>query len=356
MLQSKSIFALLFSLLLVSPLALGQTPTAPSPVKKTKAAKKKKAAAPAPVVIEAPDSMPLEKATSTPPESNSSSEYLKFNVDSAPAPTDPRPAMQFSDPGESAPGTPRPEYTETTPDAVAFKTYPGYPKHQAGLYVKPSTLSSSWSYGGSTYNFRSPTLALGTGYRIQINPLWSMELDYMHYSMNLEAGVVLPFRFLASTTSFDDYSVKGNYCYIGKTSYYRKICPGFQIGNEGYPILNFVQGTSTNLNLSKVQDIIIGVNADYQEPFADKFLFKAIIGFNYGTGLGNSGYLTSKSNYSYYGDAGAEWSVTEHNIIQVFAEYRLRTAQISGQVGNITDKWDTKSSLLGAKIGYMRSW
>ena len=284
----------------------------------------------------------------------SSGETLKFKDNSDPASSDTRPPMEFKDPGEAPLGATRPEYGDVEPDSGNFKTYVGYPKHLLGVYLKPMNLSSAWSYQGSTYNFTSAATGIGLTYRLQVTPLWTLELDYMQYSMTMSDSTVNPYHFEQSSVSLSEYSIKGNYCFLGRTTFYRQLCPGAMIGNDNYPVLKFEPGS--NLDISKVQDIILGINLLYQEPLSEHFMLKAIAGYNYGTGIGNSGYETSKSNSSYYGDLGAEWMVTEHNLAMAYVEYKARSAVISGTVGAITDTWTTNSSLLGAKLGYMRKF
>lgn len=347
---SKSMMPALLFALMTGVLFSANHTWAQAPVKSGSKKAPTKAAPP----VEEDSTSSLVKSSGAEPDTSNQGETLKFNTDTAPANTDRHQTMQFKDSGDAPLGSPRPEYAESVPEETPFKSFIGYPKHQLGIYVKPMSLASNWTYQSNTYNFTSPSTGIGLTYRLQVTPLWNMEIDYIHYTMSLDAATVAPYKFLSSDVKFDDYSIKGNYCFVGKATFYRQFCPGLIIGNEGYPILNFV--TSSNLVLSKVQDFIVGVNLAYQEPFSDNFLFKLIGGYNYGTGLGNSGYLTSKSNSSYYADAGAEWNVTEHNTVLGFAEFRARSANVNGVKGSVNDTWTTTSSLLGFKLGYMRTF
>ena len=335
---------LILSLMLVTPLAFAQTGGGKGSLKKS--------AKPAPTAED--DTSSMVKASGAEPELQQG-ESMKFNTDVAPTNNDRHAPMQFKDPGEAPLGTPRPEYADSLPEETPFKTYIGYPKHQIGAYVKQMSLSSNWTYGSNTYNFTSPSTGLGLNYRLMVTPLWNIEVDYIHYSMNLdESKIGSQFKILSSTATFDDYSVKGSYCFIGKATFYRQICPGILIGNDGYPVLNFESGSL--LSLTKVKDVVIGASIAYQEPFTESLLFKIIAGYNYGTGIGNSGYLTSKKNSSYFVDPGLEWTITEHNLLLGYFEYKARSANISGRIGNTDAKWDTTSSLLGFKLGYSRSF
>ncbi|MGZ3721434.1 MAG: hypothetical protein ACXVA9_00805, partial [Bdellovibrionales bacterium] len=273
--------------------------------------------------------------------------------------TDRHAPMTFKDAGDSPVGTPRPEYAESAPEDSGYKAYIGYPKHQLGIYAAPTAISSKWAGGdGAAYNFTTSATALGVNYRVLMTPLWSMEVDYQHYTMKLDPTTLkvgsTTFAFEDSKVSFDNYFLRNRFCLIGKSTFYQQLCPGFDIGNDGYPIVNYTSNTS--LALARVQDIIIGVNLAYQAPFGEKFLFRAVVGYNYGTGIGNSGYLTSKNNSSLYGNAGFEWNVTEHNIITLGGEFKARQAKVSGLKGSTQDSWQTDSTILGTRFGYIRSF
>ena len=316
-----------------------------------KAAAKTKAA-PEPAANE--NSPSLVKASGANSDAPTENEGFKFNTESAPPNTDRRAPMTFKDAGDAPLGTPQQSYGDSLPEETPFKAYIGYPKHQLGVYVQPMTLGSSFSRATDSYNFTNSSTAIGLDYRLQMTPLWNMEIDYSHYSMSMTGAQIGNKTFNDSTVNFDNYFFKNRFCFIGKSTFYRQLCPGFDIGNDGYPIINYID--NTHLALTRVQDIILGLNVTYQEPFSEKFVFKVTAGFNYGTGLGNSGYLTSKGDSSYYLDGGAEWSLTEHNIIQALVEYKARMAKVSGNIGNTTDTWQTNSSAFGGKLGYIRSF
>jgi hypothetical protein len=281
-------------------------------------------------------------------------EAIKFNTEGPPANTDHRPMMSFKDPGDTPLGQKAPDFTDPTPEDAGYKAYIGYPKNQVGVYAMPMNLSSTWSFNGQDFNFTNSPVGLGAMYRLIATPMWNLELDYSHFSMSVDQAVISPYRILSSSTSFDQYYAKGQYCFIGTSSFYNQFCTGLEIGNDAYPILNFTSGS--DLTLSKVQDIILGVNLAYQTAVGEHFLFKTSIGYNYGTGLGNTGALTSKNNSSYFGKAGVEYNLTSHQIILADLNYMARSAKISGKRGNNDDTWNTKSALLGFKIGYLYSF
>ena len=79
-----------------------------------------------------------------------------------------------------------------------------------------------------------------------------------------------PYLIEESTQALDVYSYKTNYCFVGKTTFYRQICPGFEIGNDAYPILKFA--TATHLEIGEVQDITVGAStSSINNPLAIAF-------------------------------------------------------------------------------------
>jgi hypothetical protein len=186
-----------------------------------------------------------------------------------------------------------------------------------------------------------------------VSPLWRVEVDYQHFTMKMNQQFLNPLTFQDSTVNFDNYYLRNSFCVIGKSTFYQQLCPGVDFGNDGYPIVNYV--TNNDLTLQRVQDLVLGVNLAYQAPIGNTILFRAMAGYNYGTGMGNSGYLTSKNNSSYYLNAGIEWTVTEHNLINILAEWKQRNAKVSGPIGGNTDSWQSDSSQIGGRLGYIRS-
>jgi hypothetical protein len=336
--------------------AHAQDDTTPPPAAKVKKAKKTKAAK----KTDATEARSQMKTATPPaglvrPDANGENETLKFNTDSAPVNTDRHPPMTFKDPGEAPLGSPRPEYADSVPDDAGYKAYIGYPKHQLGLYAAPTQVSSKWTgKSGEAYNLSNSAVAFGLNYKLIISPLWNVEADYQHYTLKMDPASLkvgaTTFSFLDSKASFDNYFVRNRFCVIGKSTFYQQLCPGIDIGNDGYPIVNY--SSNTSLAMDRVQDLIIGVNLTYQIPAGTALLFRVMGGYNYGTGIGNSGSLTSKNNSSYFADISLDFHIGEHNIIAVGADYKARTAKVS----NANDSWETDASTFGGRLGYTRQF
>lgn len=277
-------------------------------------------------------------------------EQLRFNTDSAPVSTDPRLPMTFSDPGEAPLGVKPTNLAETVPEDEGFKSYVGYPKHKVGAFVDPEMLSSSWDYNGRSFNFSNSLIRYGLDYRFVISPIWNIEIEYSHYESGLEAGVQKPYVFDESSATFDDYFAKIHYCILSRSNFYRQYCPGFSIGNASYPVLGFKSGTV--LEMSRVQDLTLGLDFTFQFPFTDKFLFKAVPGYNYGMGIGNSGSMSSKSNSSFTGQLGVDYQFLAKHNIEALVVAAMRSAKLSGKVGSNDDTWTTNSTSFGMRLGY----
>ncbi len=335
---------LLLSLILGMVSVTAQT-TSSAPAKKlpAKKASKKKAQKPQ------QDSLSKQSAMDT-MSSGSTGDAMRFNTDSAPASTDPRPPMMFKDPGAAALGTP-PATFNSIPEDEPFRAYIGYPKHQVGLYVMPISMSSTWTSGTNSYSFKDSPLGYGIMYRLVVSPLWQMELDYNRYTSKMTEATVASLRFLDSKVDLDNYFYRINACVIGNRGFFHQLCPGLEIGNDSYPVLKYV--TSSRLSLTKFQDIMIGVNLKYTVPFGSDFLFKTALGYDYGTGLGNAGVFTSKGNSSYFAKAGLEYGFNKHHSLNAGLEFKARVAKVKGTIGSATDTWETKSAAFGGNLGWL---
>jgi hypothetical protein len=127
-------------------------------------------------------------------------------------------------------------------------------------------------------------------------------------------------------------------------------CPGFLVGNDAYPILAFTD--SSHLKMSNVQDIVVGLNFRVQFPISDRFIIHLTPGYNMGTGIGNSGTLTSKNNSTAYGLLGARYEFNVHHALGIDGDMALRNAKLKGKVGNNDDTWTTMSTEVGGRVTY----
>lgn len=235
-----------------------------------------------------------------------------------------------------------------------FKTYVGYPKHQLGLHLVPEKIAAAWTYQGATYNFVSNSLAYGLNYNLIITPSFTIGLEYTHFAVTMPAATANGNTFLNSSQNFDNYFAKFRYCFISDMNFERRFCPGIDIGNDSYPVLQFLD--QTTLTLANVSDIIVGVNATGTMPVKSLFVLKGTVGYNMGTGMGNSGVMTSKTNSSYYADVITDWKIG-HNVnyqhaVQAGVAIKERDASISGTVSNQPTTWNSKVLEEGLYLGY----
>lgn len=239
-------------------------------------------------------------------------------------------------------------------DDEGFKTYVGYPKHQFGVHLEPKKISAAWTYNGATYNFNANALAYGLDYNFIITPRMTVGLDYTHYTVTMPAATANGFTFNPSTANFDDYFAKFRYCFISDSNFERRFCPGIDVGNDSYPVLQFLN--QTTMGLANVSDVILGVNGTGTLPVQSLFVVKAIVGYNMGLGIGNSGAMTSKTNSSYYADLLTDWKVGHNqnyqHAVQVGIGIKFRDASLSGNVSNQPTTWDSKVVDESAYLGY----
>ena len=329
------------------------TPEAKTETKKKKAPRKAK-------VVKAEAKAEEELGPSTEPTTAPSradgivapGEVLNFKVD----PTDDgsrggevREPIRFSAPDADFGGGKK--ATDSGLDEEApFKAYIGYPKHQIGVMASPISISSKFNYNTQPFNFKSSSLGYGLWYRLVATPLININLDWNRFTAAVAAATVSPYTVAESEETYDNYGVSGSYCYASKLSFFHRLCPGFKIANDAYPILEFTTGTA--LKMGKVEDIVIGLTLDYQFPVVESLLLTAMMGYNYGTGVGNSGSLTSKENNAIYARLGSQWTVASRHEISANVEYNMRTAKLKGLVGSNTDSWETTSTILGLRAAY----
>lgn len=277
---------------------------------------------------------------------------LKFNTEGGtPDNTDHRDLIKFK--GITAPTT---ETAEPVKESMAtedegFKTYLGYPKHQLALIDQYGTLSATWNYNGQDFNFNSSTMQYGLAYRFVATPSMQLEAYYSRYNIGIGAGKASGFTINDSDMDIDQYGIGGQYCFISPNNFYRQFCLGGVIGNDAYPVLQFIN--SSVLEMGKVQDIAVGVKAGLQLPFTDSIYFRGTLAYKYGTGAGNSGELTPQNNTSFAVDLAVPWQINSHHGLNPHVDYITRQATIEGKIGNNKDKWATDSTTFGGGVDYI---
>jgi hypothetical protein len=310
-------------------------------------AKKKKAAVTAPAV-QAPEASEGPKVDTV----GSSGPTLNFSTEGGtPDNTDHRDTIQFK--GLSAPTqeATQPQVEIKATEDEGFKTYIGYPKHQLALIDSYGTLSATWNYNGQDFNFNTSTLAYGLAYRFIATPSIQLEAAYSRYNVGIGAGKASGFSINDSDVDVDQYGVSGQYCMISPNNFYKQFCLGGMIGNDAYPVLQFVG--ASQLKMGKVQDIAVGIKAGLQLPFTDSVFFRGQLAYNYGTGAGNSGELTPPNNSSFAVDLAVPWQINAHHGLNPHVDYVTRQATIEGKIGSNKDKWATDSTTLGGGVDYV---
>ncbi len=295
----------------------------------------------------------VEKSSGGPERVRESDDTLKFMTDEvAPAAAADQKQLKFNT-GTTVPADDEKanSFSEEASDSV-FKVYLGYPKHQVTVDLIPQQIYSKWSFSGQDFNFTSGSLAYGLGYRLVIDPTLSISLAGHMQSVGV-AGSTIGSTFVVQDSDVTLTTIFANaeYCFIGSTSFYRQFCGALVIGRDAYPILGF-SGSTSQLAMSKVEDLVIGPRLAIQIPIKTMARLRSELGYNFGNGIGNSGALTSKSNSSLTFNIGAFWTPAEHSELGLTGEYNMRQAKLSGQVGTNTVDWDTTSSSLMGRFSY----
>lgn len=242
---------------------------------------------------------------------------------------------------------------ETVNDETVFDAFPGYPKSRIGLGITAATLNSSWSFGAYNFNFSSLAIAYEVSYEFVARPNFSMQLKYQTYEASTPDGTVKPYRIIDSTAEVNSYGILTSYCFLSQTSFYRRFCPNFSIENDAYPILNFVTGSGTNLQMGTVKDLVVGLGFNYMFPVTEKTNFSVGTGLKLGTGTGQTGALTSKSNSSYLLSGTLMWEAFRHGEVDIGFEGAYRSANIHGKAGSAEQDWKTISSWLAGRMAFV---
>lgn len=279
---------------------------------------------------------------------------LKFNTEAAPTNTDHRETIKFkgmddySNTSKKTEEAPKPILEFSSNEDEGFKSYIGYPKHEIHVLAGSDNIAATWGYNGQDFTFRSSTIAYGVNYTFVGTPMWKLGVHYSRYSVGVDAGTISGFSIKESEETLDQYGVNSEYCFISSANFYRQYCLGGTILNDSYPILKFTSGT--DLEMGRVDDIVVGVHVAAQIPFSDKIFFKPILGYNYGTGAGNSGALTAEGNSKFWFRAELPWSIARRFTLKLHADYSARQATIKGKIGNNNDKWETDSTIVGGGL------
>lgn len=313
--------------------------------------RKKKAATDKEVVLPAeapPKAGPVPGVKLTP------GEVLNFRVDdspSEPGAAAEAPRFQFTDGETSAmPETPA-GFTGGLPEDVPFRTYIGYPKHKIMATVEPKNVAATWTLNSFNFNFRNSTVAYGAGYEFAATPRLAVGIDYSHYDLSVNGGDVNPYRIAKSDHSYDVYLANLRYCFFGSSSFFQQICPGITFGSEAYPILEFSNGS--NLKLGGAQSLVTGVNISYFSPITDKVLFRALAGYNFGSGTGNTGSATPSNHSTYYLRLGAGYEFNRRHSVVADVDWFNRSTTLKDRHGNVSDSWTIKSTDLGLRMAYV---
>lgn len=300
---------------------------------------------------------PTDASAAEPEDSNAPTKQILFKTDGDIQTTEQQQPMNFKVLDTTAVSDISQEEKRDSPinqveEQNLFKTYIGYPKQTLNVNVAPVNLSSIFTFQSRDYNFTSTSLGYGLSYQLKMTPIWSFDLSWSHFDASLAAATVVPYAFKESVKSYNNASFGADYCIVNKFTFLRKFCPGIVIAKDSYPILEFAGNSNTIFQMGGVDDIVVGLRATYQAPITDTILFLTTVGYNMGTGIGNSGFLTSKDNSNLYVKAEGTWSFKGNQDVGLGFDAAMRTASLEGKLGSNTFEWKTASTLLGFKVMY----
>ena len=231
----------------------------------------------------------------------------------------------------------------------------GYPKKEFILSYNPgyngfkNVLSSSrtYSYGGLTSVAFSGSMKFSSTF----SDYFLLDLNIMRVSVPAYNDSVAGFTVVGSSTYLYTMSFAGNIsCSIGDTAF-NQFCYGYQFNLDSFPSLTFPQTSNTEIQMTAVKDMTLGLYLEYMRPLFGNSILKSKAGLDYGFGVGQASDLFTKSNQRLYGSVGAEWPAFSGNAsITGGGEYRLAA------MATALDDWKIQNLSYYAKLGYRWEW
>lgn len=258
--------------------------------------------------------------------------------------------FKFNTPTEANPAPVDPVTESEMETKHLYKIPLGYPKKDFYFSYNPGansfkyTLSDVRSY--SITNSSAQDLTVGFRYNPAIDTFFDINLRAYSMSVNALNDTAAGLNILKSSVNPMSLTFSAPfYCSMYETSNHR-FCPGFQVGFDSFPTLNFEEGSNTDLKLANVQDMTLGLMLDYKRPTFGNSTFVANGGLSTGFGLGQAAKLGTRRNYHVNGAVGLEWNVRSIYIdIMGGADYRQALMKSS------LDEWRIDSMNYYAKLG-----
>jgi hypothetical protein len=246
------------------------------------------------------------------------------------------------------------EVVKTADNDAFFKTPLGYPKKEIILSYNPgvngfkNVLTSRNDY---TFNFTNNSIAnFDASFRYNT----SVE-DFFGIAVNMMRVTVPAFRDTTAGFSIDETSVyltsflfSGYFCTLGATSY-NKICPGFEVGLDSYPVLDFVN--NSRLDLVEIRDMVIGPSLIYTKPLGPELNLMTKVSYAYGLATGQSNKLGVRGNQRVSGQIGVEFP-WQNTYLDILGGLDYRTAKVR----STDDEWQMTNLAYNARLGVRWEW
>ncbi|MFN7455305.1 MAG: hypothetical protein ACK5RO_11670 [Pseudobdellovibrionaceae bacterium] len=278
---------------------------------------------------------------------------LNFNTDGAPANTDKESrSFIFKVPTTEAEQkdtrTARP--VEKVAD-TAFKVNPGYPRQEFEAVYRPGSVGFKTTYSGTDFNVsNNVTTSAGLLYRLRSTPELFFEAEYNMYTTQINAANnVGLFNIQKSTATIDSLMARGNYCFLYE-NFFKRLCPGFEVGFDSSPAFEFQ--SSTDLKLALVKDMVVGANIVYQTPVAPSWILDTKLAYYMGLANGQNSKQTVKSNSRLLANVGINYQRKEDQAVVAGVTFENREAKTKGKTGVITDEFTTKATAIFFRAGY----
>ncbi len=283
---------------------------------------------------------------------------LQFNTLGKPASSDDRNALKFKTVTDEKAGTTSPSTdamanpVENIKNDAPYSIAVGYPRWEVAVALNPSSngfKQDNNTLGTLNYTSTSP-MGLDLSAKLIPNPEVYYQVSYNYQTVGVNDAVLAAlFTIKESKAVIDSFLVGGGYCFIFN-NFYNKLCPGFELGIDSYPSLDFTD--NTNIQIAKIRDMVAGINLNWQYPVIYNVKFQSKLGYLSGLKIGQSSNLGVTKNSKMTLDAGFEWPIGTNKHITAMVNYVSRDASVEGKSGANTDTWTTKASMLAGKIGF----
>ncbi|MBC7456836.1 MAG: hypothetical protein H7235_01060 [Bdellovibrionaceae bacterium] len=272
-------------------------------------------------------------------------EEYQFNSTGSPTVSDEKSKFMFKA------KSPEEKEVNSTVSEQVFHSYVDYPRFQFEMDYGPSSIGLKQEYNNLPLNFSSTSYSgVSLKGRYLVSPDFNVEADYRHAEFKVASKDLGLYKVSESKTSIDAIMLRFNSCKILQSAM-DSICYGVTTGIDSYPTLNFE--TSTQLAISKIKDMVIGLNLNYRKEIVPYIQFDSSAEYLYGLRLGQDTNLGVDNNSKLQASLGLNFlSQKSLNYFSVSSAYSYQEAKVHGSTGSFVDSWSTKASEVSVNVSY----